>query len=467
MKSETTEQAEGGAGVSDPFAVDLFADGRRDARLQESPARDEDADAPADEDARPWHESLPRVTRDEARLSKALSTLPHSLSSEARAAVARVLANFARVGEGEVGLDLIDLRESDAEELSLSSSQSPRLFANLSVEPVGAPIAVALDSVFACSVVDRVLGGDGSPPDALREPSHTERAVVEFLCLRVLHELNSLAGEPLFRLESLSDAPALVAANDAGTAASTTSSRMLVATVRVAGAGPLGLARVALTEASLAALGASEGRLLLNGRKGSDRAAERLKALRRFAPDVPLRLRVGETRASVGDVEGLERGDIVVVERAHVSREGALYAGRVTVVAGAGEGVLIRGRVAPEPASDEELNEGARTLAVVVESVSRGADNEGLERIEMENEELRDGTTNAALEGLMLTLHVVLTARRISLEELSRLRAGQILELGCRPGDPVELNADGRRVAVGELVDVEGQLGVRIIRLAG
>lgn len=449
--------------MSDPFAVDLFADGRRDARLQESLARDEGADAPEGEDAPPWHESLPRVTRDEARLSKALSALPHALSNEARAAVARVLANFARVGEGEVGLDLIDLRESDAEELSMSSSQSPRLFANVSVEPDGAPVAVALDSVFACSVVDRVLGGDGTPPDALREPSPTERAVVEFLCLRVLHELNALAGEPLFRLDSLSDAPALSSTNDAGAAVSSTSLRTLVATVRVAGAGPLGLARVALTEASLAALGASESRHILNGGKGSG-AAERWKAWRRLASDAPLRLRVGETRASVGDVEGLERGDIVVVERAHVARDGVRFAGRVRVLAGAGNGVSLDGRVA-ESGGDEEA--GARSLAVVVEGINRGADSSAAERIKMENEELRDGEAGAALEGLLLTLHVELPARRISLEELSRLRAGQVLELGCRPTDPVELVADGRRVAVGELVDVEGRLGVRVTRLVG
>lgn len=446
--------------MSDPFAVDLFADGRRDARLQESPARDEGADAP-DGVARSWHEPLPRVTRDEAKLSKALSTLPRALSGEARAALARVLANFARVAESEVELGLIDLRESDSEEFGLSPGQSPRLFANLSVEPDGARVAVALDSVFACSVVDRVLGGDGSPPDALREPSHTERAVVEFLCLRVLHELNALAGEPLFRLESLSGSPALSARNEAD---ASVSARALVATVRVAGAGPVGLVRVALTEASLAALGASEGGLLLNGRKGGGGAAEKWKAWRRLASDAPMRLRLGETRASVGDLEGLERGDIVVIERAHAARDGARFAGRVRVLVGAGVGVSVDGRVA-EPGGDGET--GARALAVVVEGVNGGAGREASERIEMENEELRDGEAGAALEGLLLTLHVELPARRISLEELSRLRAGQVLELGCRPTDPVELVADGRRVAVGELVDVEGRLGVRVTRLVG
>jgi type III secretion system YscQ/HrcQ family protein len=245
------------------------------------------------------------------------------------------------------------------------------------------------------------------------------------------------------------------------------SPRAIVAIVRVSGVGAVGLARVLLTEASLALLGATENPLLRDSRRRRGVHAERLAAWRALASDAPLRLRVGETRASVADVEGLEGGDIVVVERAHVSREGALYAGHVVVFAGAGEGVLIRGRVASEPTGDEEVNEGARALAVVVESVSRGAGAEGAERIEMENEELRDGDTSAALEGLLLTLHVELPARRISLEELSRMRAGQVLELGCRPTDPVELIADGRRVAVGELVDVEGRLGVRVTRLAG
>jgi flagellar motor switch/type III secretory pathway protein FliN len=71
------------------------------------------------------------------------------------------------------------------------------------------------------------------------------------------------------------------------------------------------------------------------------------------------------------------------------------------------------------------------------------------------------------LDNLLLTVRVELPARRISLEELTRLRAGQILDLDCRATDPVELVADGRSVATGELVDIEGRLGVRVTRLAG
>jgi type III secretion protein Q len=477
MRSEQAEQAEESAGVPDPFAVDLFAAARPGAGRQESPARAESSSASGE--GSPWHASLPRVTREELRLSKALSALPPALSGEARASLARVLASFAGVEEREVEIDLAGLREAAADDLEAgdAAGRASRLFVNLRAEPDGAPVALALDATFACSIVDRVLGGDGSPPDSLRAPSPTERAVIEFLCLRVLHELNALGGEPLFTLASLSDAPARFPTPEAdavegapqsdGESArkSPASPRVLVANVRVALAGAVGLVRVALAGAALALLGDSANPLLAGSRRRRDAAAGRLAAWRGLTPDAPLRLRLGETRASVGDVEGLERGDIVLVERARVAREGARFAGRVLVPAGAGEGFLIEGRVA-EPRDGEDAGEGARpTLAVVVARVSRGAGREATERIGMENEELRDGDAGAALEGLLLTLHVELPARRISLEELSRLRAGQVLELGCRPTDPVELVADGRRVAVGELVDVEGRLGVRVTRL--
>ncbi|HWS54007.1 MAG TPA: FliM/FliN family flagellar motor C-terminal domain-containing protein, partial [Pyrinomonadaceae bacterium] len=108
-------------------------------------------------------------------------------------------------------------------------------------------------------------------------------------------------------------------------------------------------------------------------------------------------------------------------------------------------------------------------LGVEIESVSNGARGGEAERLGMEDEgRLEAGAEGAAaLEGLLLTVHVELPARRISLEELSRLRVGQVLELGCRPTDPVELVAEDRRVAAGELVDIEGRLGVRITSLYG
>jgi flagellar motor switch protein FliM len=52
---------------------------------------------------------------------------------------------------------------------------------------------------------------------------------------------------------------------------------------------------------------------------------------------------------------------------------------------------------------------------------------------------------------------VTMTAR-----EWSALRAGDVIAVGRRVSEPVILRIAGMEVARGELVDIEGELGVRI-----
>ena len=64
---------------------------------------------------------------------------------------------------------------------------------------------------------------------------------------------------------------------------------------------------------------------------------------------------------------------------------------------------------------------------------------------------------------LPVLLHVVVGEKEMSLEEANGLIAGSIIELDAREGEPVDLAINGRRVGKGELVNVEGQVGVKII----
>jgi flagellar motor switch/type III secretory pathway protein FliN len=49
--------------------------------------------------------------------------------------------------------------------------------------------------------------------------------------------------------------------------------------------------------------------------------------------------------------------------------------------------------------------------------------------------------------------------------EVAALRPGDVIETGSRLGQPVVLRVAGRAIARGDLVDVEGELGVRIREL--
>jgi flagellar motor switch protein FliM len=71
------------------------------------------------------------------------------------------------------------------------------------------------------------------------------------------------------------------------------------------------------------------------------------------------------------------------------------------------------------------------------------------------------------LADIPLQIAVELARVPVTADEVVALKVGHVLELHRSPGEPVELSVNGKVVARGELVEVEGQLGVRVISLAG
>src|SRR4028118_1262625 len=49
----------------------------------------------------------------------------------------------------------------------------------------------------------------------------------------------------------------------------------------------------------------------------------------------------------------------------------------------------------------------------------------------------------------------------VTAEDIVSLKIGQVVELNRVPGEPVDLSVNGKIVARGEIVEVEGHLGVR------
>lgn len=64
-----------------------------------------------------------------------------------------------------------------------------------------------------------------------------------------------------------------------------------------------------------------------------------------------------------------------------------------------------------------------------------------------------------------ITVTIELSRKQVSISELGTFKNGDILELNKGPAELVDLVVGGRIVAKGELVDIEGELGVRICSL--
>lgn len=68
-----------------------------------------------------------------------------------------------------------------------------------------------------------------------------------------------------------------------------------------------------------------------------------------------------------------------------------------------------------------------------------------------------------------VTLKVVFDLGEIelSLPEVRALVPGQVIDLGRLPTQAVRVSVNGRRIGTGEIVEIEGRLGVRLLELAG
>jgi type III secretion protein Q len=69
------------------------------------------------------------------------------------------------------------------------------------------------------------------------------------------------------------------------------------------------------------------------------------------------------------------------------------------------------------------------------------------------------------LEHLPVTLSVTLGTVTLSAADVTRLAPGAVIELATPLAGPVEVHAGARAIATGELVEVDGALGVRLLQL--
>lgn len=74
------------------------------------------------------------------------------------------------------------------------------------------------------------------------------------------------------------------------------------------------------------------------------------------------------------------------------------------------------------------------------------------------------GVSKPEIETLPLRLHVIVGEKEFTLAEIQSLGPGTIVELDATRGDPVRLMINGKILGEGELVDIEGQLGVKVQR---
>jgi flagellar motor switch/type III secretory pathway protein FliN len=443
--------------LGDPFAVDFF--GSSVSQIEELAFYDEEI--PEEITVEPdsisvrvpktlWADYLPKLSKDEVKFSNSFQFLPVKLSNSGFTEIESSLSHFIFGEANRVLIQVVDNREVKLCETFSAAETEQSIFISIIAEPGKHSATLVLDSVFASQIVDKTLGELGLTKLVRRKLSRTEETVAEFLAVCLLGDMNEKAGESLFRVSSVEqNFPSWFEIKQ-----NKERLRGMDATVRLEIGDAVGNAHFIYPTGFLQELNQYDNPLLKRNTE-----SDALQKYKQIVFELESKLLVGTTNFTVKEAAGLEEGDFIVLEESFIEwNESILSANSYFEFA---DNFRIYGEV--EPQFDGKLR-------ITVKDILTDTRHENTpERIKMDTEfndefESDNEDVSVVLDNVMLNINIVLAGRKMNLEELSRLRNGQIIELGCKATDAVELQTDGKKIAVGELVDIEGNLGVRLTK---
>lgn len=455
----------------DPFAVDFFGgtnliSDENEVFLEKDSAHRRRIKPRKKSD---WYKNLPRITNTEAELSCYFQNLPGSLTEESSKLIAETLARYTFRQTGDVKCSIISATEINLNETLNRLADTSRIFLNVSSQPENSTAIIVLNNDFAKTLIDLILGGQGAEAGNLRELSPIEKTIVEFLAANILGEINNFLGDNLFYLQNLkSESADLFETAERGAE--------VVFSLELENF--KGLVSLFAPQKFLSSLDKSQNPVLV---KKSDR--KRLSDFEKIAGNLDLRLQIGTTFLDADSLLFLETDDIVLIEQPQIDLGNAQSGGTLQICVGRGRNFRFQGSAENNDLSGdlnfkiEEILSGETRRKFTPakfkmdEKENELAQETGFETDapigEESEEEILDEQISPSLENVQVALRVEIAGNKISLRELQNLRAGQIIALGCSPTGAVRLVTDNNEepVATGELVEIEGQLGVRLTKV--
>lgn len=178
----------------------------------------------------------------------------------------------------------------------------------------------------------------------------------------------------------------------------------------------------------------------------------RAEWLRKLRYDFSVNL--GISHLSADQISLLEAGDILLLDKTEISMPEGRPAGKAEIHSSR----LRRGVIGCVIHCED-----AEKINVTVESFYE----EGLKS--MTDASKKTDAAQSSGEGILSSVEIPVLVEfarlNFALEELSQMKAGQIIEIKKSQAELVDLSVDGKIIANGKLVDVEGKLGVRILKI--
>lgn len=117
---------------------------------------------------------------------------------------------------------------------------------------------------------------------------------------------------------------------------------------------------------------------------------------------------------------------------------------------------------------ESDLEPGAAALSnIQAVSIDKYSEREPLIGGDLQSDEAPRSSGGPDLNQLPLHLHVIVADKQLTLAEVNNLAAGTILQLDRANSGQVALAVNGKVLGEGQLVDIDGRLGVRILAWGG
>jgi flagellar motor switch protein FliM len=311
---------------------------------------------------------------------------------------------------------------------------------------------------------------------ALRPLTDIEEGVLTYVLIETLKILAPTvdASLPKLRLESVCrtfDEAVTILAED---------EHLAMVQLKATVGAHVGFVRLFIPESVLSMAHPATDATVRRARRSADATAN---ANRLEAVKVWLRAEIGQVEISAADLGQVHEGDVILVDslttrpdrgepgtasvRLGAGRTGALgaevavtetgrYAATITEIE-VGQPVVARG---PADEAEPPFDTNAEGLGEAPDELTNPVKRHRSD--DVENPEGAD-----LLNDIPLQIAVELGRVAMTAEEVVGLKVGHVIDLNRAAGEPLDLSVNGKVVARGELVEVDGNLGVRILSLAG
>lgn len=348
--------------------------------------------------------------------------------------------------ETSVDFAVESIAETTFEEL-LKRLSTPTPLLVLEVDPHARHLLVEVEHDLLIGLTEMIFGSDsGAANKLLRTLSNIETGVIEFLVLRVIRAIRETMAD--FSSKTLRLKQLLIHGGQSlkhPEAIADPLDPVLVLTARLVIAELLSYIRLYIPYKLL------EDLLL----PSSD--SVRLELLGRWmnvvsAVKTELIVELGEIKLLAEELASLEPSDIILLSGIGVRYSDGELTGSVRARLGQNGAGCFSSDIISEPSS----------VKIMLNSFTVSTQPKG-EKEAMEEKDLAESAQ--FVQSVPVTIVVELGRRNMTIADVSRLRLGQIIDLKRTPSEPVDLTIDGKVIGKGELVDIEGDLGVRILKL--